>query len=167
MLQVKNLVYEPVKQHWFYKVLKENREYWYPFCMNDSQELEAAFQSNTSDIVVATDGGRYDVNLSTRERVSVYWKSDPTTVRRCSWFRRETTDGRYIPYDEDVAAKLEEEYKNTFSSGTWNRKVSLPNGETVVFHGPDILVLFPQTQVPDAWGNTPVIKLISYIFTVY
>lgn len=154
------MVYEPVKFHWFYNLQKDNKENWHPFCMNDSDELEAAFNTDTSDTLVSTDGGRYDVNVNRRERVSAYWKSEPTVVRRCSWFKRGTKDGRYIPYDEDVAGKLEDEYKNTFTNGTWNHKISLPNGETVVFHEPNVLVLFPQTHVPDAWGNTPVIIMI-------
>lgn len=158
MLKVKDIIYEPVKHHWFYKTETETRVVWYPFCMNDSKALEEAYASKdiTPDTLVATDGGRYDVNITSRERISVYWESEPTAVKRCSWFHKGKTDGRYLPYDEDMAAKLEDEYKKAFMNGTWNHKVVLLNGETVVFHGPDVLVLLPQTQMPDAWGNTPV-----------
>lgn len=108
------------------------------------------------DKVVATDGGRYDVNILRRQRNPVYWKGSPSEVRRCSWFHKGNSDGRYVPYEENVATKLEEEFKTAFEMNQWHRKVELPNGETVVFHAPDVLVLFPPTQSPDAWGNTPV-----------
>lgn len=124
-----------------------------------------AFSGNaSSDDVVATDGCRFDVNIVRRQRNSVYWNSDPTEVRRCSWFHKGNADGRYIPYEEETASKLEEEFKIAFTTATWNHKVSLENGETVIFHGPDILVLFPQIQVPDAWGNTPVNKRSCFCF---
>lgn len=61
-----------------------------------------------------------------------------------------------MPYDENVAAKLEEEFKSAYETNQWHTKVKLANGETVVFHGPDVLVLFPPQESPDAWGNTPV-----------
>lgn len=86
----------------------------------------------------------------------VYWKGNPTEVRRCSWFHKGSPDGRLVPYDENVATRLEEEYKNAFENNQWNKKVELANEETVTFHGPDVLVVFPPTQSPDAWGNSPV-----------
>ena len=109
---------------------------------------------------MATDGGRYDVNILRRQRIPVYWKGAPTEVRRCSWFYKGNSDGKYVPYEENIATKLEEEFKSAFEQTHWHRKVELPNGETVVFHAPDVLVLFPPSQSPDAWGNTPVSTLI-------
>lgn len=108
------------------------------------------------ETTVATDGGRYDVNILRRQRSAVYWESKITEVRRCSWFHKGNNDGRYIPYEENIATMLEEEFKIAFESNQWHRKVEIPSGETVEFHGPDVLVLYPQTQAPDAWGNTPV-----------
>lgn len=122
----------------------------------------------TPDMLVPTDGGRFDVNLSKRERYSVYWDSDPSIVRRCSWFFKGNADGKYVPYEEDIAIMLEEEYKKAFTTKTWNYQIPLPTGETVLLHGPDVLVFFPQMQAPDAWGNTPVTKatfLEMIIFT--
>lgn len=144
--------------------------------MVDSLALEAAFTSSnlflrlqndqllirciladlTPETTVPTDGGRYDVNILRRQRSPVYWEGKTSEVRRCSWFHKGNNDGRYTPYDENIAALLEEEFKIAFETNRWHRKVALNNGETVVFHAPDVLVLFPQTQVPDAWGNTPV-----------
>lgn len=108
------------------------------------------------DKFIATDGGRYDVNILRRERTPVYWKGAPSEVRRCSWFHKSSPDGRLVPYEENVAAKLEEEFKTSFELNQWHRKVELTNGESVVIHGPDVLVLFPPSPTPDAWGNTPV-----------
>jgi hypothetical protein len=150
-------IYRPVYHHWFHKREIEGKIVWEPFSMVDSVALEQAFISNDldPDKVVATDGGRYDVNILRRQRIPVYWKGSPTEVRRCSWFHKGNTDGRYVPYDENIATKLEEEFRAAFEANQWHRKVELPNGETVVFHASDVLVLFPPTQSPDAWGNTP------------
>ncbi|XP_044256193.1 phospholipase DDHD2 [Tribolium madens] len=152
-----NQIYRPVYHHWFYKREIEGKTVWQPFSMVDSLALEQAFTSNDldPDKVVATDGGRYDVNILRRQRDPVYWKGAPSEVRRCSWFHKGNSDGRYVPYEENVATKLEEEFKTAFETNQWHRKVELTNGETVVFHAPDVLVLFPPTQSPDAWGNTP------------
>ncbi|XP_008200242.1 phospholipase DDHD2 [Tribolium castaneum] len=152
-----NQVYRPVYHHWFFKREIEGKTVWQPFSMVDSLALEQAFTSNDldPDKVVATDGGRYDVNILRRQRDPVYWKGSASEVRRCSWFHKGNSDGRYVPYEENVATKLEEEFKTAFETNQWHRKVELANGETVVFHAPDVLVLFPPTQSPDAWGNTP------------
>lgn len=59
------------------------------------------------DRMVATDGGRYDVNILRRQRSAVYWDNTPTEVRRCSWFYKGNNDGRFTPYEENIATKLE------------------------------------------------------------
>ncbi|KAJ3640114.1 hypothetical protein Zmor_003430 [Zophobas morio] len=152
-----NQIYRPVYHHWFHKREVEGKVLWQQFSMVDSLALEQAFTSNDldPDKEVATDGGRYDVNILRRQRIPVYWKGAPTEVRRCSWFYKGNSDGKYVPYEENIATKLEEEFKSAFEQNHWHRKVELPNGETVVFHAPDVLVLFPPSQSPDAWGNTP------------
>lgn len=110
----------------------------------------------SSDTVVATDGGRYDVNVVNRERNCVYWKAPTTEVRRCSWFRRGSADGVFVPYEEYMALVLENQYQIASQTNQWNREVELPNGDRVVFHAPDVLVLFPPTYSPDNWANTNV-----------
>ncbi|XP_072401770.1 triacylglycerol hydrolase DDHD2 isoform X2 [Diabrotica undecimpunctata] len=151
-----NQVYRPVYHHWFHQKEIEGRKLWEPFSMLDSLALEQAFISNDldPDRVIATDGGRYDVNILRRQRNSVYWKANPNEVRRCSWFHKASSDGRLVPYEENIATMLEEEYKSAFESNKWHKTIELPQGESIVFHGPDVLVLFSPTQVPDAWGNT-------------
>ena len=57
--------------------------------------------------MVSTNGGRYDVNVGQRSRTPVYWDTAPVAVRRCSWFYKREGDNRYIPYEEDFAARLE------------------------------------------------------------
>lgn len=57
--------------------------------------------------MVAVDGGRYDVNILRRQRIAVYWEGTPTEVRRCSWFFKGNNDGRFTPYEENIATKLE------------------------------------------------------------
>lgn len=118
------------------------------------------------DKVIATDGGRYDVNILRRQRTPVYWNGTPSEVRRCSWFHKSSPDGRLVPYEENVATKLEEEFKTAFELNQWHRKVELANGETVVIHGPDVLVLFPPSQTQDTWSNTPVSSEIKWVLTL-
>lgn len=106
-----NKIYRPVYHHWFHKKESDGKAVWTPFSMVDSLTLEHAFTSNDldPDKVIATDGGRYDVNILRRQRSPVYWKGTISEVRRCSWFYKNNSDGRYVPYDENVATKLEGE----------------------------------------------------------
>ncbi|KAG5880945.1 hypothetical protein JTB14_010376 [Gonioctena quinquepunctata] len=148
-------VYKPVKHHWFFQKESGNEKSWQPFSMMDSLALEEAFTSNDldPDKVIATDGGRYDVNILRRQRTPVYWKGNPTEVQRCSWFHRVLDS--MVPYEENIATMLEEEYKSAFEKKQWHKKVELANGESIMFHEPDVMVLFPRSPTPDAWGNTP------------
>ena len=67
--------------------------------------------SGAATKVIKTDGGRFDVRVAERQRVAVYWDDPPNIVRRCSWFFRRSLDPQYIPYEEDMALKLEEQYR--------------------------------------------------------
>lgn len=58
-------------------------------------------------VLVPTDGGRYDVDLYSRQRRAVYWEEPVSPVRRCSWFYKGETDRWYLPYDETTAQLLE------------------------------------------------------------
>lgn len=64
-------------------------------------------QPDPENVIVRTDGGRYDVQLYDRVRTSVYWEEEPTEVRRCSWFYKGDADSRFVPYSEDFSEKLE------------------------------------------------------------
>ena len=97
---------EPVKPHWFYK--KENSA-WRPFSYIDSENLEQALKtpSASGDRIIATDGGRYDVNLDKRLRYPLYWEEGVSVVRRCTWFYKGDAESKLVPYKEDMAARLE------------------------------------------------------------
>lgn len=148
---VSNIVYRPVYRHWFYKKSLDTKVIWTPFTMTDSMALEDALD-NPDTIILATDGGRFDVDIRARQRTPVYWTGEANEVRRCSWFYK-GVDSRYVPYEEDVAALLEEEYRQASNTGVWNRRIELPNGEKVVFHGSSVMVHFLVTQNPDTWGS--------------
>lgn len=64
-------------------------------------------QPDPENVIVRTEGGRYDVQLYDRVRTSVYWEEEPTEVRRCSWFYKGDADSRFVPYSEDFSEKLE------------------------------------------------------------
>lgn len=59
------------------------------------------------EMVVATEGRRFDVRLKERRRYAVYWEQPPSEVRRCSWFHKGDKDISYTPYPEDTSLVLE------------------------------------------------------------
>ncbi|XP_012230482.1 uncharacterized protein [Linepithema humile] len=155
----KCMQYRPIYHHWFYRKEVESKTLWLPFSMQDSLKLENAHNSSdiTPETIVATDGGRYDVDILRRQRVPVYWTGASSEVRRCSWFFKGATESRYVPYNETTAAKLEEEYKQACLTNNWNRKIELNNGEYIVFHSATVQVHYLQPTSPElagSWGNS-------------
>uniref|UniRef100_A0A665TP22 SEC23 interacting protein n=1 Tax=Echeneis naucrates TaxID=173247 RepID=A0A665TP22_ECHNA len=151
-------VYEPVQPHWFYCKQVESKSIWLPFSIIDSLQLEETYNSVQPDpenVIVRTDGGRYDVQLYDRRRTAVYWEEEPTEVRRCTWFFKGDTDSRFIPYSEEFSDKLETEYKKAVSTNQWHRRLEFPSGETIVMHNPKVIVQFQPSSIPDEWGTTP------------
>ncbi|KAK9304382.1 hypothetical protein QLX08_004179 [Tetragonisca angustula] len=155
----KRMQYRGVYHHWFYRKKVEHKVLWLPFSMQDSLRLEEVHNSSeiTPETTVATDGGRYDVDILHRQRSPVYWTGESTEVRRCSWFFKGPTESKYVPYDESTAAKLEEEYKQACLSNNWNRRIDLNNGEYIVFHSATVQVHYLTAVSPEliaSWGNS-------------
>lgn len=113
------------------------------------------FKTHTEKDVVTTDGGRFDVNIPERHRTAVYWAAEVNEVRRCSWFYK-GADFRLIPYDEDVAEQLEDKYREASNTGEWQQRISLSNGESVVFNGPSEMLHYLKTPATDNWTNSMV-----------
>lgn len=150
-----NLVYRPVYKHWFYKTsTTDAKSAWYPFSMADSLNLECGL-SDTTTPIVTTNGGRHDVNIAERTRYPVYWNGQTDEVRRCSWFYK-GLDSHFVPYEEDVADRIEEEFRIGTVTGEWNRKLPLANGETIAFHSSSVIVHFLQPQSMDNWTTNAV-----------
>uniref|UniRef100_A0AAQ4NUP8 SEC23 interacting protein n=1 Tax=Gasterosteus aculeatus aculeatus TaxID=481459 RepID=A0AAQ4NUP8_GASAC len=150
-------VYEAVQPHWFYCKQVESKSVWLPFSIIDSLQLEETYNSVQPDpenVIIRTDGGRYDVQLYDRLRTAVYWQEEPTEVRRCSWFYKGDTDSRFIPYSEEFSDKLEAEYKKAVSTNQWHRRLEFPSGETIVMHNPKVIVQFQPSSMPDEWSTT-------------
>lgn len=146
--------YRPIYKHWFYNQKEANGKVkWVPMTMTDSLALETAFLDTSYDQekLISTDGGRHDVDIRSRKRKAVYWSAEENDVRRCSWFYK-TQDCRFVPFEEDVADLLEQEYKEAYDSKQWQRKVTLPNGEMVNFHDANVMVHFIATT-DSGWGN--------------
>jgi hypothetical protein len=118
--------YKPVTHHWFHKRQLEKHISWHPFSAIDNDALEKAYQSGNfaffiivssllsfvkitgnKDTIVATDGGRYDVNVFERKRVPIFWDQPPNEVRRCSWFYKNPQESLSFPYEELFSTKLE------------------------------------------------------------
>lgn len=165
----RKMTYRPVYHHWFYRKSVENKVLWSPFSMHDSLSLEDVH--NSSDIApetkVATDGGRYDVEILKRQRVPVYWAGEPTEVRRASWFYKGAGESRYVPYEEGTSARLEAEYKQACDTDHWNRRVELSNGEYIVFHSGSIQIHYLQASSPElvaSWGNSAVSPYFIFFY---
>merc|ERR1719450_1172687 len=109
----------PVTPHWFLK-LPLQQETWKPFSVEDSLAIESAFERGATDQPISVDGSRYDVMINKREKVPVYWSGQSQSIRRCSWFHRSSPEGRWIPYEEETAEKLERDFEEeNFCS--WHR----------------------------------------------
>ncbi|XP_042358329.1 SEC23-interacting protein [Plectropomus leopardus] len=157
MMPLNYNIYEPVQPHWFYCKQVESKSVWLPFSIIDSLQLEETYNSVQPDpenVIIRTDGGRYDVQLYDRMRTAVFWEEEPTEVRRCTWFYKGDTDSRFIPYSEEFSDKLEAEYKKAVSTHQWHRRLEFPSGETIVMHNPKVIVQFQPSSMPDEWGTT-------------
>ncbi|XP_065071105.1 phospholipase DDHD2-like [Rhopilema esculentum] len=149
-VQAPTYFYQPIQPHWFYH---KGGKIWLPFSYVDSRNLEAAFQSKERT-VIATDGGRFDVDIDSMKREAIYWVEARTEVRRCSWFYRGEGDTKLVPYSENMAELLEKEYKLVATTGAWNKKLDLKNGESVIFHNQNVIVHYlPTTDMYDWTGE--------------
>lgn len=146
--------------HWFFKSGRHKNSPWTPFSMADSLNLEQVFTSSDLDdnTKVATDGGRYDVQILHRKKIPVYWEEPPGEVRRCSWFVKSLSDSRYTPYDENIAALLEDEYKMGCETNEWNRRIELADGEVIILHSPTAMAHHVRSSSPDTWGSQPTLQ---------
>eukprot|EP00057_Strongylocentrotus_purpuratus_P034703 XP_796242.3 PREDICTED: phospholipase DDHD2 [Strongylocentrotus purpuratus] len=151
--------YQSIQPHWFYCKEMEKRSVWVPFSIIDSIKLEEAMlraqTSSESNIIISTNGGRYDVSLSERLRFAIYWDEQPSPVRRCTWFYKSDSENRFIPYEEQMANMLEEEYRTASMQNQWHRRLELSDGETIIMHNPNVIVHFRPSTRPDEWGASP------------
>ncbi|KAI7793327.1 phospholipase DDHD2 [Triplophysa rosa] len=135
--------YEPVQYHWFYNQQVDSRDSWQSFSREDSQRLEDAYsrvgKNGMEEVVVATEGRRYDVRLRERRRYAVYWEQTPTEVRRCSWFHKGSKDMNFSPYTEELSEILEDAYMIAVTLNEWKTNLELPTGETVILHNPKLM----------------------------
>jgi len=124
--------------------------------VEDSCSIEAAYEQGGAD-PVAVEGTRWDVHLSSRVKRPVYWTGADLEVRRASWFHRSTAEGRWLPYEEEVADKLEQEYQGAVATGQWQCKVVLTSGDWVMLHSPEVMMHFPVAAALagalDDWGQ--------------
>uniref|UniRef100_A0A8C5RBF4 DDHD domain containing 2 n=1 Tax=Laticauda laticaudata TaxID=8630 RepID=A0A8C5RBF4_LATLA len=149
--------YEPVSPHWFYCRTVDSREKWIPFSEQDSEKLETAYQSSKhcKELIVPTEGGRYDVHLKKRVRYAVYWEEAESEVRRCTWFYKGDKDNRYIPYPENFSEQLEDTYMICVILDEWKKKLESPNKEVIILHNPKLMVHYQPVTVTDDWGVSP------------
>jgi len=125
--------------------------------VEDSTAIESAYERGSTSQAIPVDGTRYDVMIDSRVKVPVYWPGQSLAVRRCSWFHRSSAEGRWIPYEEEIAEKLEQEYQAASREGRWQCKVVFDNGEWVMLHSPQVMMHFPTASASlgalDDWGQ--------------
>lgn len=148
----------PVTAHWFYKVTSTGDDpIWKPFTVEDSISIDATMERGETEAPVSVEGSRYDAYISRRVKSSVYWSSEDMEIRRCSWFYKVSAEGRWVPYTEEMAKKLEKEYATAMKSGRWQCKVIFDNGEWVMLHSPEVMMHFPTASATsgtlDEWGQ--------------
>ncbi|XP_012559446.2 SEC23-interacting protein [Hydra vulgaris] len=127
--------FSPVVPHWFYF-----NKSWIPFSFYDSKNLEEAFLQQIPNKIVTTDGGRFDVDISTLHRIAIYWSEAKCEVRRCSWFYKE--ESQLIPYNTHISNVLEMEYAKMIRNGIYNVRVDIAPNVFVLFHNPNVLVQY-------------------------
>jgi len=147
-----------VTAHWFFKVPSTGDEpIWKPFTVEDSISIDASMERGETEAPVSVEGSRYDAYISRRVKSSVYWSSEDLEIRRCSWFYKISAEGRWVPYTEEMAKKLEKEYSTAMKSGRWQCKVVFDNGEWVMLHSPEVMMHFPTASATsgtlDEWGQ--------------
>ncbi|XP_038240768.1 phospholipase DDHD2 isoform X3 [Dermochelys coriacea] len=149
--------YEAVVPHWFYCKVIDSRERWIPFSRQDSEKLEEAHNSRKDDeqLVVPTEGGRYDVHLKKRLCCAMYWEEEVSEVRRCTWFYKGDKDNKYIPYSESFSEELEETYMIAITLDEWKKKLESPTREIIILHNPKLMVHYHPVTTSDDWGSTP------------
>ena len=135
----------------------EEKHVWKPFSMIDSVAIEDCYANDDVANVdpIPTDGGRYDVNIPNRTKTSVYWSEEPKQIRRCSWFYQSNVDGRWVPYSEQLASRLEEEYTSAHNTGRWGTKLEIDGGEFITLHSSTAMMHFPTatSSTLDDWGQ--------------
>ncbi|XP_041743871.2 phospholipase DDHD2-like isoform X2 [Coregonus clupeaformis] len=152
-------VYEPVQHHWFHcEQQVDCKDSWLPFSREDSLRLEEAHKHGETrgaeEVVVSTEGRRFDVRLKERRRYAVYWEQPPSEVRRSSWFHKGDKDNSYTPYPENTSLVLEEAYMISVTLNDWKRKLEFHTGETVVLHSRKFMT--QQQTIPSKdWISLP------------
>ncbi|XP_061116244.1 LOW QUALITY PROTEIN: phospholipase DDHD2-like [Conger conger] len=148
--------YEAVLPHWFYCRRADAKDSWLPFSREDSQRLEeASGAGGKEEVVVATEGERYDVKLRERKRYAVYWEQAPSEVRRCTWFYKGDKDSRYMPYPEEFSEALEDAYMIAVTLDEWKRRLEFPTGETVILHNPKLIMQYQPISMQEEWVSSP------------
>ncbi|XP_077326072.1 triacylglycerol hydrolase DDHD2 isoform X1 [Lithobates pipiens] len=150
------MTYEAVVPHWFYRI-QDTKGSWNPFSKEDSDKLEEAYCSgqNPNGIVIPVCGGRYDVYLGGRRRLSVYWDEEDSLVQRCTWFFKGDKDSKYVPYPENFSETLETAYMEAVVLNEWKKRLESPSRDLVILHNPKLMVHYQPSGAMDDWGAMP------------
>ncbi|CAJ0964123.1 unnamed protein product [Ranitomeya imitator] len=110
---------------------------------------------NPNGIVVPVCGGRYDVYLGSRRRLSVYWDEEDSVVQRCTWFYKGDKDSKYVPYPENFSEILEDAFMQAVTRNEWKKRLESPSRDLIILHNPKLMVHYQPTGIVDEWGATP------------
>lgn len=144
---------------------------WLPFSRYDSDNLENTFiqikneENNPANIyggyssaaknkTVSTDGGRFEVDISTRQRKACFWNEKSTNVVRVTWFFRTDGEYKYTPFDEELADVIEKFYLESCAINVYPQRKVLEKGNILIVHSPDVVIqaLEDEQHADDAVG---------------
>eukprot|EP00039_Didymoeca_costata_P005515 m.82136 g.82136 ORF g.82136 m.82136 type:complete len:843 (+) comp12855_c0_seq1:26-2554(+) len=141
----------PIAMHqWFYC---HHSGKWSPFSIIDSSKIDHGIEEGIKTTELLTDGGRYSVNLQSKERKPVYWNAAPNKMRRGLWFVGQA-DTMY-PLKEESSDLLEQQYRSAYSTGKWNQRVDLPDGEAAQLVAPNFFVFYTEEEAKKQENRVP------------
>ena len=110
---------------------------WIPLSRHDSAQLE---EDKNSTQTILTDGGKFEVDLISRQRRAIFWNQDSQVVTRVTWFFRVDGEYKYYPFDEQIADEIEEFYTGTIRQGSYPQRKQLEPGNLLIVHSPDLVI---------------------------
>ena len=110
---------------------------WVPLSRHDSAQLE---DNKTTTSTILTDGGKFEVDLVSRQRRAIFWQQDSQTVARVTWFFRTDGEYKYHPFDEQIAEEIEHFYVETVKKGVFPQRKELGPGDLLIVHSAELVI---------------------------
>lgn len=114
--------------------------------------LNKKHSKQNKEYCVPTEGGLFDVDLLTMQRIPVYWRDEVFKIQRCTWFHKREGHTKFEPYDTATSEKLEKYYKSCCLTKDWIQRHNLSPSELLVINGPNLFLHYEECQ-KEEWVN--------------